>query len=71
MLRKYELDRLKYYFAVITFENKFCTERVYDNYDGFEIELSGCRLDLRLVPRELEIKKKPVESCCDLEKEEI
>jgi hypothetical protein len=38
---------------VIHFENKYSAERVYDKFDGFEIELTGNRLDLRFLPYDL------------------
>jgi len=40
---------------VIYFENKYSAERVYDNFDGFEVELSGGSLDMRFLPEDLEL----------------
>ncbi len=48
---------------MIYFQNKFSAERVYDNFDGYEIELSGCKLDLRFLPADLDLNKKPQEIC--------
>ena len=62
-LRKYEQDRLKYYFAVIHFNSAETAEKVYDAYDGYEIELSGCKIDLRFIPDEMEIPNDLTDSC--------
>lgn len=63
LLRKYEKDRLKYYYAIIQFDSLRSAEAVYENYDGVELELSACKIDLRFVPENLEVPKKPVDVC--------
>lgn len=52
-LRKYELERLRYYFAVVRFDSIETATRVYDQFDGAEVGFSGCKLDLRFVPPDL------------------
>ncbi len=51
---------------MIYFENKYSAERVYDNFDGLEIELTGGRLDLRFLPEDLDLQKEPLESCNEI-----
>lgn len=69
-VREYEKNRLKYYYAVITFDNKFTCEKVYDNFDGLEIEFSGCQLDLRILPKDLKIEKEPEEQCYEVQEKD-
>ena len=52
-LKKYELERLKYFFAIATFDSRETATKVYDQFDDMELEHSGCRLDLRFVPEDL------------------
>ena len=70
-LRRYEKDRLKYYYAVIQFDSARTAEKIYENYDGLELEFSGCKLDLRFVPETLEIPKSPEAVCDGLTPEEF
>lgn len=65
-LREYEKQRLKYYYAVITFDNKFTAEKIYDSFDGMEIEFTGTNFDLRVLPEGMKIPKKPEEECYEL-----
>ena len=65
-LREYEKNRLKYYFAVIYFQNEKTAEQIYNDFDGVEFEFTGFQLDLRFVPTDLKIPKKPVELCCQV-----
>lgn len=63
---KYELDRLKYYFAVITFENPEIVSEIYDNFDELEIELTGCTLDLWVVSDDIKFPAQPIEICSEI-----
>eukprot|EP00831_Metopus_contortus_P025141 TRINITY_DN21756_c0_g1_i2.p1 TRINITY_DN21756_c0_g1~~TRINITY_DN21756_c0_g1_i2.p1 ORF type:complete len:207 (+),score=79.93 TRINITY_DN21756_c0_g1_i2:40-660(+) len=55
-LRKYELQKLKYYFAVAYFKNEKVAQNVYDEYDGFEYELSLIHIPS---PRDLSTSRMP------------
>jgi hypothetical protein len=58
--RQYELNRMKYYYAIAEFD---CTESarvVYNTCDGVDVEASGVTLDLRYVPEEENFEDEPV-----------
>lgn len=48
-LRRYELDRLKYYFAVVECDSVGTAAALYEAADGVGFENSGLRLDLRFI----------------------
>ncbi|KPI83057.1 hypothetical protein ABL78_7923 [Leptomonas seymouri] len=47
--RRYEMDRMKYYYAVATFDSAETAAAVYNELDGMDIEASGVVLDLRYI----------------------
>ncbi|KAL4927358.1 pre-rRNA-processing protein ESF1 [Aspergillus undulatus] len=49
-LRKYQLERLRYFYAILTFSSKQIAKHVYDNVDGAEYLTSANFFDLRFVP---------------------
>jgi hypothetical protein len=49
-LRSYQLDRLRYYYAVITCSSANVAKSIYDNLDGREYLTSANFFDLRFVP---------------------
>ena len=49
-LRSYQLDRLRYYYAVITCSSANVAKAIYDNLDGREYLTSANFFDLRFVP---------------------
>ena len=52
-LRKFELKKLKYFYAIATFDSKESAGKIYNLCDGMEIEKTQSFLDLRFVPDSL------------------
>lgn len=53
-LRKYQLERLRYYYAIATFDSRESARHVYNEIDGTEMERSANLFDLRFVPDDME-----------------
>lgn len=51
-LRRYQLQRLKYFYAIAEFDNKETAGAVYEACDGVEYASTGVRFDLRFVSDE-------------------
>lgn len=54
-LRNYQLERLRYYYAVATFDSAQSARHVYNEIDGTEMERSANMFDLRFVPDDMEL----------------
>jgi len=52
-MRKYELQKMKYFYAVVQFNTKRTAEKIYEEYNGFEFEMSNIRLSLSFVADDL------------------
>eukprot|EP01032_Pedospumella_encystans_P010090 gene10090-11822_t len=59
-LRKYELSKLRYYFAVAECDSARTANMLYEELDGVEMESSAMVFDLSLVPEELSFEGREV-----------
>ncbi|KAB8230629.1 pre-rRNA-processing protein ESF1 [Aspergillus alliaceus] len=63
-LRKYQLERLRYFYAILTFSSKSVAKHVYDLVDGAEYLSSANFFDLRFVPDDTDFSDdKPRDEC--------
>ncbi|CAO0793893.1 unnamed protein product [Mucor circinelloides] len=58
-LRKYQLDRLKYYYAVIECDNPQTAKVIYKTCDNTEYESSANFFDLRYIPEDMTFEDEP------------
>lgn len=63
-LRRYQLERLRYFYAILTFSNREVAKHVYDSVDGAEYLSSANFFDLRFVPEDTDFSDdKPRDEC--------
>jgi len=62
-VRRYEIERLKYYYSVLEFDSAKTADFIYNNCNDFELENTGNKIDLRAIPDDLKIPKAPEEVC--------
>lgn len=63
-LRQYQLERLRYFFAVLSFSNKAAAKAIYDAVDGTEYLSTANFFDLRFIPEEMNFSNdKPRDQC--------
>lgn len=62
-LRKYQLQRLRYYYAVVKCDTIATARNIYDNCDGTEFEATANFFDLRYVPDDMEFDDEPHDKC--------
>ncbi|KAH0491830.1 hypothetical protein TgHK011_003237 [Trichoderma gracile] len=62
-LRAYQLDRLRYYYAVMTCSSKSTAQAIYEATDGTEYQASSNFIDLRFVPDDVTFDDEPRDQC--------
>ena len=62
-LRQYQLERLRYYYAVIVCSDEVTAEKIYEATDGTEYLSSANFFDLRFIPDDTEFDDKPRDQC--------
>ena len=61
-LRRYELNKLRYYFAVVTFDSVATASAIYGALDNQELEMTANKLDMRFVPDDISFEGRQLHS---------
>ncbi|KAK6202422.1 uncharacterized protein RJT21DRAFT_19641 [Scheffersomyces amazonensis] len=63
-LRRYQLQRLRYFYAVVTCDSVGTSKNIYDNCDGTEYESTANIFDLRYIPEDMEFDDSEAKDSC-------
>ncbi|EFP04688.1 hypothetical protein CRE_09873 [Caenorhabditis remanei] len=66
-VREYLVNRLKHYYAVITFDSIPSAVAVYEECDGFQFEETGLKMDMRFIPDEMDFEEDRVKEFLNAE----
>ena len=66
LLRKYEVNKMKYFYAIVDCDSKKTANSIVGEYDKFEFELTNMRLSLSLVPDETKFEQDAKDECEDM-----
>ncbi|KAF8168159.1 hypothetical protein B0H34DRAFT_792796 [Crassisporium funariophilum] len=64
-LRRYQLERLRYYYAIVTCDTVDAASHIYNELDGTEFERSANVFDLSFVPEEMTFDNEPRDEAND------
>ncbi|KAI6086132.1 hypothetical protein F4821DRAFT_238941 [Hypoxylon rubiginosum] len=62
-LRSYQLDRLRYYYAVMVCSDEATADKIYQATDGTEYQTSSNFMDLRFIPDDVTFEDEPRDEC--------
>ncbi|KAI1498695.1 hypothetical protein F5X99DRAFT_315283 [Biscogniauxia marginata] len=65
-LRSYQLDRLRYYYAVMVCSDTATAGKIYQSTDGTEYQTSSNFIDLRFIPDDVTFDDEPRDECDSL-----
>ncbi|OTB06522.1 hypothetical protein M426DRAFT_318925 [Hypoxylon sp. CI-4A] len=65
-LRAYQLDRLRYYYAVMVCSDTATADKIYQATDGTEYQTSSNFMDLRFIPDDVTFEDEPRDKCTSI-----
>ena len=65
-LRKYEVQKMNYYYAVVYCNSRKTANKIIEEYQDFEFELTNIRLNLYCVPDDMVLPYKPKSSASEI-----